>query len=296
MGGRQHKAELRNSSLTRGFRVVRVDFADGVPHSGKVNIGCNPDIADAAVAMEGLTRRFGDLVAVDHLTLRVARGTAFGLLGRNGAGKSITIQMLVTLLPPSEGTAAIAGYDLRAQPRQVRRRIGYAPQRPSADGTLTVWENLMVFARLYHVPRGQRGERIERALTSMGLLKSAHKLVREMSGGMTRRVEIIQSMLHRPDVLFLDEPTTGLDPAARHDIWRGLKDMTAESGTSLFITTHDMEEADTLCDRVVVMRRGAVVRDGSPEQLKAEIGPRATLDDVFIAYSGPAESEVEEAR
>jgi ABC-2 type transport system ATP-binding protein len=161
------------------------------------------------------------------------------------------------------------------------------PQLLSADGSLTARENLLVFARLYHIPRAQRRHRIERALEFMGLTDSAHKLVREFSGGMIRRLEIIQSMLHRPDVLFLDEPTIGLDPAARRDIWRALQDLTARSGTALFITTHDMEEADTLCDHVAIMCHGKVIREGAPLQLRAEIGPHATLEDVFIAHSGP---------
>ncbi len=249
------------------------------------------DVCGGAVVTDGLTRRFGDHVAVDHVSLTVPQGTTFGLLGRNGAGKTTTIKMLITLLPPSEGTARVAGYDVRTQHQQVRRRVGYVPQLLSADGSLTAWENLLVFARLYHIPRAQRRDRIEHALAFMGLADSANKLVREFSGGMIRRLEIIQSMLHRPAVLFLDEPTIGLDPAARRDIWRGLQDLTARAGTTLFITTHDMEEAETLCDRVAIMRHGAVIRDGSPEQLKAEIGPGATLEDAFIACSGPAETE-----
>jgi ABC-2 type transport system ATP-binding protein len=154
----------------------------------------------------------------------------------------------------------------------------------------------LVFARRYHIPRAQRGERIESALAFMGLTEAAHKLVREFSGGMVRRLEIIQSMLHRPDVLFLDEPTIGLGPAARRDIWRGPKDLTARAGTALFITTHDMEEADTLCDQVAIMRHGEVIRGGSPLQLRAEIGPHATLQDVFLAYSGSADTEETQER
>ncbi len=243
------------------------------------------------MATVGLTRRFGDQVVVDRVTLMVPRGTTFGLLGRNGAGKTTMIRMLTTLLPPTEGTAWVAGYDVRAHPHRVRRHVGYVPQLLSADGALTAWENLLVFARLYHIPRAQRRQRIENALQFMGLSAHAHKLVRDFSGGMIRRLEIIQSMLHRPDVLFLDEPTIGLDPAARREIWRGLQELTVRSGTALFITTHDMEEADTLCDRVAIMRQGRVVREGAPLQLRAEIGPAATLEDVFIVHSGPAETE-----
>jgi len=265
--------------------------AKGQAHSDAVTTQQHAEVSAAAVAITGLTRRFGDQVAVDHLDLTVARGTTFGLLGRNGAGKTTTIKMLITLLPPSEGTATVAGYDVRTQAQQVRRHVGYVPQLLSADGSLTAWENLLVFARLYHIPRAQRRQRIERALEFMGLTDSAHTLVREFSGGMIRRLEIIQSMLHRPEVLFLDEPTIGLDPVARRDIWQGLQDLTRRSGTALFITTHDMEEADTLCDQVAIMRQGRVVRQGAPLQLKGEIGPDATLEDVFVLYSGADEAK-----
>lgn len=247
--------------------------------------------ADLAVETMGLTRRFGDLVAVDHVDLVVPRGSTFGLLGRNGAGKTTMIKMLITLLPPSEGVARVAGYDVHRRPQQVRRRIGYVPQLVSADGSLTAWENLLVFARLYHIPRAERHRRMEQALEFMGLTDSAHRLVREFSGGMIRRLEIIQSMLHGPEVLFLDEPTIGLDPAARREIWQGLQDLCDRTGTALFITTHDMEEAETLCDRVAIMRQGRVIREGAPIQLRADVGPHATLEDAFIAAAGPAVSQ-----
>ena len=146
-----------------------------------------------------------------------------------------------------------------------------------------------MFARLYHIPRADRRLRMEQALEFMGLTDSAHKLVREFSGGMIRRLEIIQSMLHRPDVLFLDEPTIGLDPAARREIWQGLQDLNRQTGTALFITTHDMEEAETLCDRVAIMLHGSVIREGAPLQLRADVGPHATLEDVFITASGSSE-------
>lgn len=174
-----------------------------------------PD-TELVVVTEELTRRFGDLVAVDGLDLEVRQGSVFGLLGRNGAGKSTTIEMLITLLAPSHGTARVAGYDIRSQAAMVRRVIGYLPQMVSADGSLTAWENLLVFSRLYHVPRTQRRTRIEHALALMGLESAAHKLVREFSGGMVRRLEIVQSMLYRPAVLFLDAlPPAGCRPVAR---------------------------------------------------------------------------------
>jgi len=237
----------------------------------------------------GLTRRFGDLTAVDHVGLEIAHGEVFGLLGRNGAGKTTMIKMLITLLAPSEGAASVAGFDLVTEAASVRRVIGYVPQMISADPSLTAWENLFVFARLYHVPRAQRRARTEEALAFMGLEAAGHQLVREFSGGMVRRLEIAQSMLHRPAVLFLDEPTVGLDPAARHAVWEELRRVIAARGTTLVLTTHDMQEADELCDRVAIMHHGRIVVEGTPEDLKAGIGPNATLDDVFISYGGETE-------
>ncbi|GAA1569199.1 ATP-binding cassette domain-containing protein [Dactylosporangium maewongense] len=255
-------------------------------------VGCHPDLA---VETRGLTRRFGELLAVDHLDLLVPQGMVFGLLGRNGAGKTTTIKMLTTLLAPTEGTARIAGFDIGTQPARVRRLVGYVPQLLSADGALTALENLLVFARLYHIPRAQRRTRIDAALASVGLQDAAHKLVRDFSGGMIRRLEIVQSMLHRPAVLFLDEPTIGLDPVARHGIWEQLRNLIAQEGTTLFLTTHDMEEADELCGQVAIMHRGTVVVHGTPEELKARLGAHANLDDVFVAYSAATEETEEGA-
>jgi len=234
----------------------------------------------------GLTRRFDHLVAVDHLDLEIRHGEVFGLLGRNGAGKTTTIKRLITLLAPSEGEAWVGGCDIRTEPERVRRVIGYVPQLLSADGSLTAWENLMVFARIYHIPRSQRYDRVSNALTFMGLDRAAHTLVRDFSGGMIRRLEIGQSMLHRPAVLFLDEPTVGLDPAARRAVWDELRRLIQRVGTTLVLTTHDMEEADQLCDRVAIMDRGRIVTAGTTAELKARLGPDATLDDVFIASCG----------
>ncbi|HEX5598855.1 MAG TPA: ATP-binding cassette domain-containing protein [Micromonosporaceae bacterium] len=241
---------------------------------------------DAAIVTRALTRRYGESVAVDQVDLVVPHGTVFGLLGPNGAGKTTTIKMLITLLAPSSGTATIAGCDIRTESAQVRQLVGYVPQLVSADRSLTAEENLLVFARIYHIPRTERRARIDAALTSVGLKDAAHRLVRDFSGGMVRKLEIVQSILHRPPVLFLDEPTLGLDPAARRGIWQELHDLISHGGTTLFITTHDMEEADALCDRVAIMYQGRVVAEGTPEELKAKVGPNASLDDVFISYSG----------
>jgi ABC-2 type transport system ATP-binding protein len=212
----------------------------------------------------------------------------FALLGPNGAGKSTTIKMLTTLLPPSAGSASVDGFDIVRHAGAVRRIIGYVPQMLSADGTLTGRENLLVFARLYDVPRRERRQRVEDALDFMGLADFADKLVRQYSGGMIRRLEIAQSMIHNPRVLFLDEPTVGLDPSARRAMWEYIGELRERTGATIVLTTHQMEEADTLCDRVAIMHQGNLVALGTPGELKASIGtqPSATLDDVFIHYTG----------
>ncbi|MGA2762028.1 MAG: ATP-binding cassette domain-containing protein [Spirochaetia bacterium] len=237
--------------------------------------------------LRGLTRRFAALVAVNELSLEIERGEMFALLGPNGAGKSTTIKMLTTLLPPSGGTARVDGFDIVAQAGQVRRIIGYVPQMLSADGTLTGRENLLVFARLYDLPLRERRERVEEALEFMGLQDAADKLVRQYSGGMIRRLEIAQSMLHSPRVLFLDEPTVGLDPSARRAVWDHIQELRERTGATIILTTHQMEEADTLCDRVAIMHQGRLVAEGTPRELKTSIGVAdATLDDAFIHFTG----------
>ncbi|HEX7313893.1 MAG TPA: ATP-binding cassette domain-containing protein [Pyrinomonadaceae bacterium] len=234
-----------------------------------------------------LTRRFGKLTAVDALTVSVERGEVFGLLGPNGAGKTTVIKMLTTLLPPTSGVARVAGFDVARQSGDVRRSIGYVPQMLSVDGALTGYENLILFARLYDIPRAERTERVRGALALVGLEGDAGRLVRQYSGGMIRRLEIAQSTLHRPPLLFLDEPTVGLDPVARAAVWGHVERLRDEFGTTIFLTTHYMEEAERLCKRVAIMHRGRVVADDSPEHLKASIGDsRATLGDVFIHYAG----------
>jgi ABC-2 type transport system ATP-binding protein len=255
----------------------------------------DPTLSDGrgspAVATEGLTRRFDGLVAVDHLDLTIERGAFYGLLGSNGAGKTTMIRMLTTLLPPSSGTARVSGFDIIQQPREVRRRIGYVPQMLSADAGLTGRENLMLSARLYSIPWAERKGRIDEALGFMGLADQGDGLVRTYSGGMIRRLEVAQSMLHRPAVLFLDEPTVGLDPRARHAVWDRLRELRSQFGTSMLLTTHDMEEADALCDRVTIMHRGRVAVSGTPQELKAAIGEDATMDDVFVSHTGGAVDE-----
>jgi ABC-2 type transport system ATP-binding protein len=244
------------------------------------------DLVPPAVETLGLTRRFGAVTAVSELSLSVVAGSIFGLLGPNGAGKTTTIKMLTTMLPPSAGTARVSGFDIVRQAVKVRRSIGYVSQMLSADGALTGYENLLLFARLYGISRRLRRERILEALEFMGLTDSANMLVRNYSGGMIRRLEIAQSMLHRPAVLFLDEPTVGLDPVARHAVWAHLRGLRDQYGTTILMTTHDMEEADELCETVAIMNLSRAVAIDSPATLKAQVGPLANLDDVFIHYAG----------
>jgi ABC-2 type transport system ATP-binding protein len=233
-----------------------------------------------------LTRHFNKFTAVDALNISVNQSEVFGLLGPNGAGKSTVIKMLTTLLPPSAGRATIASYDVTHQQGNVRRAIGYVPQALSADGSLTGYENLLIFAKLYDIPSKQRTERIRDVLAFMNLEEAAHRLVRTYSGGMIRKLEIAQSILHRPQIMFLDEPTVGLDPIARSQVWHLIQQLRADYGTTIFLTTHFLEEADNLCHRVAIMNRGQVITTGAPSDLKAALGANATLDDVFIHYTG----------
>jgi ABC-2 type transport system ATP-binding protein len=248
-----------------------------------------------AVQTIDLTKQYEDLVAVNHLSFSAAKGSIFGLLGPNGAGKSTLIKMLTTLLPPTSGTAMIAGFDVLKQQRQVRRRIGYVSQMLSADGDLTGYENLLISAKLYGIPRGERAQRIAQALAFMELSHAAQKSVRQYSGGMIRRLEIAQSMLHRPNVLFLDEPTVGLDPVAKRAVWARIQALRGEFDTTIFMTTHDMGEANRLCDVVAFMHSGKILAQDSPLELRARLGPEATLGDVFVHYAGASVAESPDA-
>lgn len=241
----------------------------------------------AILETEALTRRFGKLTAVNAVNLTIQPGEVFGLLGPNGAGKSTLIKMLTALLPPTAGRAAIAGFDVKEQAAAIRRVIGYIPQALSADGSLTGYENLLIFAKLYDIPRAQQKHRIREVLAFMGLQDVSDRLVRQYSGGMIRRLEVAQSILHRPQLLFLDEPTVGLDPLARSSVWALVKQLCADCGTTIVLTTHFLEEADSLCNRVAIMHGGNVIVTGTPTELKASLNQSdATLDDAFIHYTG----------
>jgi ABC-2 type transport system ATP-binding protein len=239
------------------------------------------------IATHELTRCFGNLTAVNKMTLSVEAGEIFGLLGRNGAGKTTLIKMLTTLLPPTSGSARVAGFDVVHDAAKVRRAIGYVPQLLSADGALTGNENLRVFASLYDIPRADREARIRDAFAFMDLESVADKLVRKYSGGMIRKLEIGQSMLHRPPVLFLDEPTVGLDPMARHAVWERIEQLRKYSGTTILLTTHYMDEADELCDRVALMHQGKLTAIGTLAELTESAGGKEIpLDEVFEYFTG----------
>jgi len=246
-------------------------------------------MSDIVLETQMLTRRFGAFVAVDALTLAVTSGEIFGLLGSNGAGKTTTIKMLTTLLPPTSGEAHVAGFSISTQAIGVRRAIGYVPQAVSVDGALTGYENLLIFAKLYDLPHREQPLRIRESLAFMGLTADSGRLVSTYSGGMVRRLEIAQSTLHRPKVLFLDEPTVGLDPIARDAVWKHLLDLRSNYGTTLFFTTHYLEEAESHCDRTAVMHRGKLAALGTVPELKNSLGTGDhTLAEVFVHYAGSA--------
>jgi ABC-2 type transport system ATP-binding protein len=239
-----------------------------------------------ALDVADLTRKFGDFVAVHSVSFKVKKGVIFGLLGSNGAGKSTLIKMLTTLLPPTSGDALIAGLSIVREPASVRARIGYVPQMLSADGALTARENLVFSARLYGVPASARAARISDALHVMQLEDAADHLVNTYSGGMVRRLELAQAMLHHPSALFLDEPTIGLDPLARHAVWDRLRALRKDLAMTVLLTTHDMDEAASLCDELAILNLGQLVVQGKPADLCAALSPTATLDDVFAHYCG----------
>lgn len=242
--------------------------------------------AGVVVSARALTRRFGALVAVDQVSFDIAAGETFALIGPNGAGKSTLMKMLTTMLPPSSGGATVAGFDVARQPQAVRAHIGYVPQLLSADGDLTGYENMLLSARLYLIPGRERPARIAAALAMMGLTEAKDRLVRTYSGGMARRLEIAQSTLHRPAILFMDEPTLGLDPVGRRTVWAHVQALRDQMGAAVVFSTHYMDEAEEVCDRIALIHAGRLAALGAPAELKARLGAGATLDDVFNQLAG----------
>jgi ABC-2 type transport system ATP-binding protein len=227
--------------------------------------------SDSVIVARELTKRFGELEAVKGIDLDVRRGEIFGFLGPNGAGKSATINMLCTLTGLTAGQASVAGLDVDRQPAEVRSRIGLVFQDPSLDGQLTARENLEFHAFIYSVPASERASRIADVLEMVELTDRADSIVMTFSGGMKRRLEIARGMLHTPEVLFLDEPTIGLDPQTRRHIWSYLRRLRDTAGVTLFMTTHYMDEAEE-CDRIAIIDGGQIVAQGTPGELKALVG------------------------
>ncbi len=244
------------------------------------------------VRVTKLCHLYGTHLAVDQVSFDIEEGMIFGLIGPNGAGKSTIIKMLTTLLPITSGEAFIDGHSVTQDPTAVRRSIGYVPQLLSADGELTGYENLMLSAKLYGIDKKYRHQRIEEVLGFMNLAEFKDMLVSSYSGGMILRLEIAQALISQPKVLFLDEPSVGLDPAARKSLWNHIQTLNKELKTTILMTTHDMEEANTLCTKIALIYQGHIIVMDSPSNLRAALGPQATLDDVFIFYTGSSLKEI----
>lgn len=238
-----------------------------------------------AIDARHLSYRYGDFTAVDDVTLQVWPGETMGLLGPNGAGKTTMVRMLTTLAPVQQGELRILGLDARRQTTDIRSNIGYVPQQLSIEPALTGRQNVEWFARLYGVPRARRSDRVGQALAAMDLLEVADRPAAAYSGGTVRRLEVAQALVNHPSLLVLDEPTVGLDPIARDGVWTQVHKMQEQFGMTVLLTTHYMEEADALCDRVALMHRGELRAVGTPAKLKSTVSPRATLEDVFRHYA-----------
>lgn len=233
------------------------------------------------VEVEKLTKCFGDFCAVKELSFNVSHGEVFGLLGPNGAGKSTLIRMLTTLVPPTSGTARIHGFDIIRSANQVRRCIGVIPQAMTSDMDLSAEENMSIFAKLYGIPRDKRRRAIQDLLAAVDLSQWADKPVKMFSGGMRRRLEIARGLVHEPKIFFLDEPTTGLDPVSRVAVWEMLSKLKRERDLTILVTTHYMDEADKLCDRIAIVDHGNLVALDSPLKLKASIPGKNVLEVSF---------------
>jgi ABC-2 type transport system ATP-binding protein len=243
------------------------------------------------INVQALTKTFGApesdkaVKAVDGVTFEVRPGEIFAFLGPNGAGKTTTIQMLTTLLKPTSGTIAIDGLDPVARPLEVRKRFGIVFQDPSLDGELTAYENMDIHGVLYHVPRKVRAERIELLLKLFELWERRTSLVKTFSGGMRRRLEIARGLLHTPKILFLDEPTLGLDPQSRNQLWTHVKQLNETEGVTVFLTTHYMDEADRVAHRIAIIDHGKIAAQGTSAELKTQTNTES-LEEAFLALTG----------
>jgi len=237
------------------------------------------------IRVEKLSKKFGEVTAVDDISFDVAAGEIFAFLGPNGAGKTTTIKMLTTLLRPTGGTISIDGLDPATQPNEVRKRFGIVFQDPSLDQELTAYENMEIHGVLYHVPRKIRHERTEMLLKLFELWERRKAYVKEFSGGMKRRLEIARGFLHTPKILFLDEPTLGLDPQSRNQLWTHVKNLNKAEGVTVFLTTHYMDEAERVADRLAIIDHGKIVAQGSPQELREQTGTDS-LEGAFLALTG----------
>src|SRR6266481_5034672 len=235
--------------------------------------------------VEHLVKNFGEFTAVGDISFEVAKGEIFAFLGPNGAGKTTTIKMLTTLLKPTSGRIELDGLDPVKDQNKARRLFGIVFQDPSLDGDLTAYENMEIHGVLYHVPREERREGIERLMKLFELWDRRDLQVKKFSGGMKRRLEIARGLLHTPKILFLDEPTLGLDPQSRNQLWTHVKHVNQTAGTTVFLTTQYMDEADRVAQRIAVIDHGKIVAMGSPAELKAQT-EKETLEDAFLALTG----------
>jgi len=239
------------------------------------------------IVVQELVKNYGDFCAVNHISFAVTEGKIFGFLGPNGAGKTTTIKMLTTVLNPTSGSIRVNGHDPTREQRDVRRSFGIVFQDPSLDDELTANENMELHGILYGVPRAERIERINRLLDFVGLGDRKKDFVKQFSGGMKRRLEVARALLHKPRILFLDEPTVGLDPQTRNHIWGHIQQLSKEEDVTVFFTTHYMEEAERVADDVAVIDHGKIVAQGAPAELKAKTNS-ATLEGAFIELTGHA--------
>ncbi len=228
-------------------------------------------MTETVISLANVFKHYNQVPVVNNLSLSIERGEMFGLLGPNGAGKSTTIRMLTTLTNPSQGEIRVANYDVVKQAQQVKRHIGVVLQQISVDADLTVWENMEYHGRLHHIPDADRSKRIDRYLEYVELIDRSTDMVKTLSGGMKRRLQIARALLHEPEILFLDEPTVGLDPQTRRRLWEIIRNLKTQ-GMTILLTTHYMEEAEFLCDRVGIMDAGQLIETGTPQDLRHKYG------------------------
>jgi ABC-2 type transport system ATP-binding protein len=275
---------MTNSSAIAG--VARSALDDLIGPARKRRPEGAPPVGDAVV-LDNLAKTYPDgSEAVRGISLRVAAGESFGILGPNGAGKSTTIGMLGTLVKPTAGRASVAGFDVVAEPVEVRRRIGFAMQQAGVDDFATPKELMILQGRLHGLRKPEAAARAGLLLGVMELAEEADRRLATLSGGTKRRVDLAASLMHLPPVLFLDEPTEGLDPRSRSAVWGTLDRLRDRLGVTLVLSTHYMDEGDRLCERIAIIDRGMVVAEGSPAALKASVGPDVSLEDVYLEYTG----------